>query len=134
MPHKFTNIRTVQNIEDEIRSCDSSINRIKAISGGDLESLKAQIKDFSENASEKKDNALDLLEMDGRGNLFPPHMQEKIAWLNRGQEKAFKIVLSLLEGPQDSISYYESQRKQALMDLEELKSYEIRQDEPRPAR
>lgn len=127
MPHKYVKADTLTALRQDLKVFESSINRIRAISSGSLEDLKEQVKDLSKTACEKKDNALDLLEIDGKGNMFPPHMQEKIAWLNRGQEKAFNIVLDMIENPQGSIKFYEELKNQTIKDIETLESYEVRQ-------
>lgn len=129
MPHKYTREDTVRRLESELATIELSIRRSKSISVGDSDSfqaLKDQIRDFMETAREKKNNALDFLERDGANNLFSGEMQQKLAYICRGQEKAFEIMLDLIENPNSSISYYEEQRKMVEEDLKRYKSYEQR--------
>lgn len=126
MPHRYTKEDTIKRLEDDIKTCDSSIRRMQEISTGNLDSLKSQIKDFLETAKEKKNNALDLMELNSKGDMYPAGIQEKAAHLARGQEKAFEIVLDMLENPSHSIDFYENDRKRLIEDLEKYRSYELR--------
>lgn len=128
MPHKYTTEDVIRRYEEEIASCNSSINRAHLIGRGDsssFEALKQQVKDFMETARDKKDEAMDLLVFDDK-NRLPSDSQVHIAQICRGQEKAFSIILDLMENPQASISYYENQKKQVEEELTRIKRIEVR--------
>jgi hypothetical protein len=130
MPHKYRTEKALSDLQDELSTCESSIYRIQQISRGDregFEALKAQIKDFLETAKNKKDNALDMLEVDSKGIQYPADMQQKITYLCRGQEKAFEIILDMIENSSRSISYYEGQKSLIRADIEKLKAMDVRE-------
>ena len=131
MPYKYTTENTIRRLEEELSVINQSIGRAKMISIGDKEGfdvLREQIKDFMITARDKKNNALDFLERDQSKNFFSSDMQQKLAYICRGQEKAFEIILDLMENPQSSISFYEQERTMIEEDLKKYKSYEQRPD------
>jgi hypothetical protein len=131
MPHKYRTDKALNELKDELATCEASIYRIQQIARGDregFEALKAQIKDFLETAGSKKDNALDMLEVDSKGIQYPSEMQQKIAWLCRGQEKAFKIILDMVENSNQAISYYEAQKEIIRADIDKIKGMDVRND------
>lgn len=133
MPHKYTREDTIRRSEAEIASYEASIRLARTISlGGNdgFNALKEMVRSFMENARDKKNNALDFLARTEDEKLFPGETQEKIAILCRGQEKAFEIILDLMENPQVSVPYYENEKKDAEERLKRYKSYEQRPSEP----
>lgn len=138
MSHSYTSADVIRRREEELASYQSSINRSQLIARGDgssFEALKQQVRDFLETSKDKKNQALDLevfeeiAGIDGKIRQrirLPAESQERIAILNRGQEKSFEIILNLMENPQESISYYEANKKIIEDELKELKKLEVR--------
>ena len=133
MPHKYTKEDTIRRLEEELATIELSIRRSKTISVGDrgsFEALKEQVKDFMETARDKKNNALDFLETGDGKNYLGGEYQQKLAYICRGQEKAFEIILDLMDNPQSSVGYYENHKKIVEEDLKRYRSYEVRPSEP----
>lgn len=132
MPHKYITPQVLQNIEQEISVCNSSIERIKVISRGGKEALKelaSQVKDFLDTAREKKNQALDGMMAMENGNLVDPAIQDKAAQLCRGQEKAFEIVLDMIENPDRAVQYYVSQKERFEKELARYRTFEQRKED-----
>lgn len=128
MPHKYTTEDVIRRYEEELASCDASINRSRTISRGDstsFEALKQQVRDFLDTARDKKNEAMDMLVFDDK-NRLPSDSQVHIAQICRGQEKAFEIILDLMENPQASINYYENQKKRVEEELKRIRQVELR--------
>jgi len=129
VPHKYVTDQLIKNLEEEIRTCDSSISRIRNISRGGPDAFKelsGQIKDFLETARNKKDQALDLLMLNGTGNIVDAGIQEKAALLCRGQEKAFEIILDMMENPNRAADYYRKQKEEYEKELAKYRTFEQR--------
>lgn len=112
MSHKYVTQDQIEALQAEIRGCEESVARIRRI--GSLASdtkgeLVRQLKSFLKDAQDKKDMSLDLMLQTGSGNILPADIQEKTAILNRGQEKAFQLILDMIESPELAIQHYESE-------------------------
>jgi hypothetical protein len=129
LPHKYTYEGVIRRLEEELATCNLSINRIKSISRQDregFEALREQLRDFMETAKAKKDNSLDLLEFDSKGTPYPPHLQEKISYLCRGQEKMAGTILHIIEKSHEAISFYEQEKQRIEDDMKKYRAYEQR--------
>lgn len=129
MPHKIISPDVLRRYEEELSSIATSINRARTIGRGDKDSfsaLKDQVRDFLETARDKKNEALDFLVFDDKTGRIPADTQAGIAQICRGQEKAFEIVLDLMENPTASISFYENQKTQVEEELKRVKQIELR--------
>lgn len=129
MPHKYVTPELIKNLEAEIATCDKSIERVRRIKQGGTESLKElalQVRDFMETARDKKDQALDLMMNNGAGVPADPKLQEKAALICRGQEKAFQIVLNMLENPDEAVAYYKTEKEQFEKELAKYRTFEQR--------
>lgn len=127
MPHKYVTPELIKNLELEIGACDVSIKRIRSIKSGGTDGLKElglQVKDLMETARDKKDQALDLMMNNGAGVPADPKLQEKAALICRGQEKAFQIVLNMLENPDEAVFYYKSQKEQFEKEIAKYRTFE----------
>lgn len=129
MPHRYVSESTIKRLEDEISNSRVFSNRIRTIAEQGREgyaALAQQIEDFMLTARDKKNNALDSMEKDNTGNYLPPDLQQKIAYLCRGQEKAFEIMLDMLKNPKRSLEYYEEEEKFLQDRIDRLKKHELR--------
>lgn len=129
MPHKYVAPETIKNLEMEIAFFDASIQRLRNIKSGGNEGMKElviQIRDLMETARNKKDTALDLMMNNGAGVPADPRIQEKSALICRGQEKAFEIVLEMMENPDEAIRYYQAQKELVGGEITRLKTFEQR--------
>lgn len=126
LPHKFVTPDVLERLKNEIAQNDLSIARIRAIgSGGSnaLSILKEMVKDLMDTAIEKKNNALDASMNDGK---MEAARLDRAAHLCRGQEIAFENIYSLLNNPQEGISFYTSQKTNLEAQLASYKSYDQR--------
>lgn len=131
MAHKYVTPELIKNLEQEIAACQISIDRIRVISRGGKEAvaeMAIQIREFAETAKDKKNQALDMGMQDTSGRFLDPVLQERAAIFCRGQEKAFGIVLEMLENPTQALEYYAIQKAQAEKDLAKYKTFEQRKD------
>lgn len=129
MPHKVISPNVLRRYEEELSSINTSISRAKTIGRGDKDSfsaLKEQLRDFLETARDKKNEAMDMLVSDDKTGRLPADSQDNISKICRGQEKAFEIILDLMENPTASVSYYENQKKQVEEELKRMQQIELR--------
>lgn len=129
MSHKYVKASLIKDIEEEIRSCAVSVDRIRSIGrGGEggMRELVEQIKILRESAMDKKNMAMDLMMTNGAGNVLDVRLQEKSALLCRGQEKAFDIILQLMENPDEAIRFYTDRKSELEADLLNYRKYEER--------
>lgn len=133
MPHKYTTEETMKRLNNELISCESSIKRANSIARGDkegFESLKEQLRDLRDTAKDKKDESIDFNLSDSAGRLFSPDVQKNMVLICRGQEKAFDIILDLIENSLNSISFYENEIQRIKSEIQTFKKYEVRPSEP----
>jgi hypothetical protein len=131
VPHRYVTGKEIANLEQEIITCGSSIQRIRTIKSGGSDGMKelaAQIRDLMETAKDKKDMALDLMMGPENGPRLDPRAQEKLALICRGQEKAFQIVLDMLENPDSALHYYENQKLEFEKELAKYRAFERRDE------
>lgn len=124
MPHKNVPKEIIESLQAEIKTSDISISRIKTISRGGSEAIKelvAQVSDFLMSAKEKKDQCLDMTMGTDRGTLLDAEIQARSALICRGQEKAFEIVLKMIENPEEALVFYMAQKDRAEKDLEQYR-------------
>ncbi len=140
MPHKYVSKEVLERLRGDIANKAAEINSIKKITRGDKEgfdALLSRIKLLLESSKAKKDTAMDGLMEDGRPRstvdggwmpapLIESRVQERMALIFRGEEKAFEAVLEMLTDSDNAVKYLNEEKTHLEGELARFEKMEVR--------
>lgn len=140
MPHRYVTKEVLDRLREEIAKQDVQISKIRSIARKDRDGIEVfldRVRQLFQSARQKRDSATDMLMEDGRPRqgpngeyIAPPLLdatiQEKMALIFRGEEKAFEAVLQMFDNPDQAVDIFVEEKNALQLKLKEYEKLEIR--------